>query len=69
MLDENNGYICGKSGAVYKTNKGFVDIDLISDTIKYNNILLRSIAANDNKTIWDVGVKTSTINGLKQTAL
>ncbi len=65
MLDENNGYICGKSGAVYKTNNGFVDIDLISDTIKYNNILLRSIAANDNKTIWAVGVKTSTINGLK----
>lgn len=32
-VDQNNGYVCGENGAIYKTSDGFNTLTLISDTI------------------------------------
>lgn len=61
MLNENVGYICGTNGAVYKTNNAFLDVTLISDTIKYSGVTLRSIAAINENSVWAVGVKTTKV--------
>ncbi len=55
MNDDDNGYICGEHGAIWRTLDGFRSIELISDTNLYADVLVHDIIALGDNQVWAVG--------------